>query len=289
VTAAAHELIAPLRKTNGLLAALRRPMARDELFAVLFILGCANGLMGRILVTLWTDGWIGLVAGDISWIVLFACFAGIWLLFVAEREEIRAADLAVGVLFLVLVALPMSPLSWVAVTGLALYILVFAKGGSARRRGAVILLALTIPMLWAALVMQLFSGPILGVDAFLAASLLGTERTGNVLAFGDGSGLLEVTPACSSFDNLMLGFLCFVTITQWADHRYRAIDLLWALLACLSVIAVNVIRIALTGLSPSNYAALHAPFPEAVAGNIILAMVVGFSLVSARRELFSRT
>jgi hypothetical protein len=43
------------------------------------------------------------------------------------------------------VILPIYPISWVAVTGLSLYILLFANGSwtSARTRAAIILLALT--------------------------------------------------------------------------------------------------------------------------------------------------
>jgi exosortase/archaeosortase family protein len=98
---------------------------------------------------------------------------------------------------------------------------------------------------------------------------------------------MVVTPACSSWGNLALGFICFVSITQWANHRWRAMDFLWCGLAIGSVIAVNVVRIALTE-SQANYKWLHSPGPEALAGNIILGLVVGFSWLSVRRELFSR-
>ena len=127
------------------------------------------------------DGWTGLLEVDISVIVLFACFAGISTLLQEDGDEIRSADLAVGGVFLILVMLPIFALSWLAVTGLSLYILLFANGGSARRRGALILLALTVPMLWSKLMFQFFAGPILEIDASLAAWLLGTDRVGNVL------------------------------------------------------------------------------------------------------------
>jgi exosortase/archaeosortase family protein len=282
----AQEFAVP--RGRKLAVALRRTMARDEFFAALAILACANGLFGRILLILKSDGWTGLVTGEISWILLFACFAGISLLLQGEREEIRAADFWIALVFLALVALPIFSLSWVALTGLGLYILLVAKRGSARWRGAMILLALTVAGLGSTILMQLFPMPILAIDASLASSLLGTDRVGNMVGFGDGSGRMVVTPACSSFGNLALGFICFVSITQWANHRWRAMDFLWCGLAIGSVIAVNVVRIALTGLSQANYKWLHSPEPEAVAGNIILGLVVGFSLLSVRRELFSR-
>jgi exosortase/archaeosortase family protein len=285
VTATPNELTLP---RHGLIGALQHSMSRDGFFAGLYILGCANGLLGRILLTLNRDGWTGLLEVDVSVIVLFACFAGISILLQEDRDEIRFADLAVGGIFLILVILPIFALSWLAVTGLSLYILVFANENSARRRGALILLALTVPMLWSKLVFQFFAGPILAIDASLAAWLLGTDRIGNVVGFGDGSGYLVIAPACSFLANTSLAFLCWVSVTQWAKHQWSRIDILWSLLACTSVIAVNVARIALTGLSQSHYEAIHGQFGNMVFGAIILALTVGVSVLSARRELFSR-
>src|SRR6476660_3357597 len=112
VTATAHEMAVPSR---GFVAALRHSISRDEFFAGLYILGCANGLLGRVLLTLNSDGWTGLLEVDISVIVLFACFAGISTLAQGRsREEIRSADLAVAGIFLILVILPMFALSWLA-------------------------------------------------------------------------------------------------------------------------------------------------------------------------------
>ena len=136
MTATTNELTASRR---GLVAALRDSISRNEFFAGLYILGCANGLLGRILLSFNSDGWMGILGGDISVIVWFACFAGVSMMAQEDKEEIRFADLAVAAVFLILVILPIFSLSWVAVTGLSLYILLFANGSPARKRGAVIL------------------------------------------------------------------------------------------------------------------------------------------------------
>src|SRR5271166_1272818 len=264
-------------------------MPRDQFFAGLYILGCANGLLGRIVQSLSFDDWTGALSGiDINVIMLFACYAGISALLCEDKDEIRSADLAVGVVFLILVSLPIGPLSWVAVTGLSLYILVFANGGAERRRGAIILLALTVPMVWSRLLFQLFAKPILDIDAALVASLLGTNRVGNMVGFADGSGYMIVLPACSSLANMSLAFLCWVTITQWAKHRWSPMDIVWSLLACASVITVNVTRICLMGLSQSHYHAIHSQWGDMVTNSIMLALMVGLSVLGARRELFAR-
>src|SRR5262249_3940222 len=146
-------------------------------------------------------------------VVLFACFAGLSALLGEEKKHaIQPADLAVALIFLGLVALPISPLSWVAVTGLSFYILIFANGDAGRARGAIILLAVTVPMLWSRMVFQFFAKPILDIDATLVATLLGTHQTGNMVQFVDGSGYMVVLPACSSLANMSLAFLCWISV-----------------------------------------------------------------------------
>jgi hypothetical protein len=269
--------------------ALRTSLTRNQFFAGLYILGCANGLLGRIVQSINFDNWTGAVIGiDLNVVVLFACFAGLSAMLSEDRETIRSTDLAVAAAFLGLVILPIYPLSWVAVTGLSLYILLFANDGLQRRRGALILLALTVPMLWSRLLFQFFAKPILDIDASLVAALLGTERVGNLVHFADGSGYMVVLAPCSSLANMSLAFLSWVSITLWAKHRWSAIDLLWSSLACASVIAVNVTRISLMGVSRGYYEAIHGQWGDLVTNSIMLILMVAFSVLGARRELFAR-
>jgi len=286
VTATSNGLSVPSR---GAVAALRPLVPRNEFFAGLYILGLANGIVGRIYSTTNFDDWTGVgLSLDINVIVLFACFAGVSAILRGDREQIRSPDLAVAAVFLMFTALPIFGLSWLAVTGLSTYILLFAKGSSPLQRGSVILLALTVPMLWSKLLFRLFAKQILDIDALLVASLLGTDRIGNMVGFVDGSGHMVVLPACSSFANMSLAFLCWISITQWAEHRWSPWDLFWSFLVCASVIAVNVTRMSLMGLSHRHYEIIHTDLGDMVANLIILCLMLGFSVLGARRELFSR-
>jgi exosortase/archaeosortase family protein len=288
VTTTSNELTVPRR---GLLAAVR-DMRRNEFFAGLYILGCANGLVGRSLYTFSLEGWTGAVAGlEMNVIVLFACFVGVYLIASGNRdhqERIRGWDLVVGLVFLGIVILPSYPLSWVAVTGFSLYILFFANDGSERRRSALVLLALAFPMLWSRLIFQLFARPLLELDATMVTWLLGTERIGTTVRFADNSGYMVISPACASWGNISYVFLCWIAVTQWANHRWSPKDLLWLSLACVSLVAVNVTRIAVTGLSYAHYETIHNQYGEAVLGTIGLCLIIGFTVLGSRRELFSR-
>jgi hypothetical protein len=271
------------------LSTLCNAIPRNEFFAVLYILGCANGLLGRVILSFQFSDWEGALSGaDINVIMLLACFAGISLVSENSVEHLEPRDLGVGLVFLALVSLPIFPLSWVAVTVLSLYILAFANAQAARVRGALILLAMTAPMLWSRLLFQIFAKPILDIDATLVSLLLGTDRTGNMVGFLDKSGYMIVLPACSSLANMSLALLCWVAITQWVGHRWTVRDVLWAALACVSVIAVNVTRISLMGFNHQNYQLIHSSWGDMITNSIMLALMIAVTVLGARREIFAR-
>jgi hypothetical protein len=262
-------------------------VARGEFFAALLVLGCVNGLGSRIIQSVNRLGWADALSNtfEISVIVWLSCIAGIAIILRDRTAEVRSADFAVGAGFLFLVILPIGALSWLAVAVLCLYVLV-SKNDPALRRGAVILLATTVPMLWSRMLFQFFANPILEVDASLVGWLLGTHRTGNMVEFADGSGFLVILPTCSSLANVSLAFLCWVTVSQFVGHKKSAYDLLWCFLACASVVAVNVTRISLMGLNHVQYDEIHNHWGDAVANTIILGLTIGFSVLGVRRELF---
>jgi hypothetical protein len=120
-----------------------RGLQRDELFGALYLLGCLNGLFGRFIQAARADGPLAAALSiDINVIVFFACFAGLSVMFSTVGQgvgdqRIRGLDIVVAAFFLILVALPIYPLSWVAVTGLSLYVVLCARDNSDRVRAAI--------------------------------------------------------------------------------------------------------------------------------------------------------
>ncbi|WP_407180087.1 hypothetical protein [Bradyrhizobium sp. STM 3562] len=268
---------------------LQMRLSRAEFFAGLFIIGCANGLAGKIVASADLRGWANAALGtfDISAIVLASCIAGIGLVLRSTAGKIRAADLAVGAVLLLLVTLPVAALAWAAVTALSLYILIFANFDDSGRRGAVILLATTVPMLWSRMLFYLFAKPILMADASLVAWMLDTHRTGNMLEFADHSGTLVIFERCSSLANMSLALLCWVTVSQLTRHKPSPSDFLWCFLACASVVGVNVLRLSVMGLSLSHYDALHDPLGESIVNIATLGLIVGISFWGVKDDAIS--
>lgn len=274
---------------GGSVARLAKELTRGEFFAGLFALGCASGLASRLIQSIHRLGWVDALLGtfEISVIVWASCAAGISLVLQDKGIGIRSSELVLGTAFVLLALLPIGPLSWLAVTALSLYIISTAEVSSLRR-GAVILLATTVPMLWSRLLFQFFAEAILRIDASLVGWLLGMRRTGDIVEFADGSGVLVILPACSSLANVSLALLCWVTLSQLVSHKKSVYDLLWSLMACFSVVAVNVTRISVMGLSQWHYATFHSSWGDAVANTTILSLMIGFCMLGVRRELSQR-
>jgi hypothetical protein len=265
-------------------------LSRDELFATLFILGCLNGLGSQVTQSVRVSGWTDALLSTfgISAIVWIACFGGLSLILRDKMGIIRPLDLMLGLALLLLIALPITALSWLAVTILCLYVLLFTDPSSSQRRGTLILLATTVPMLWSRLLFRYFANFILEIDASFIGLLLGTGHMGNLVRFADQSGNLLISPYCSSLANVSLSFVTWVTISQWLSHRWSIKDLGWCFLAAISVIVINVIRISLMGLSEMHYQLIHNYWGDMIANLLILGLMVGLCLLGVKRELFAR-
>lgn len=264
-------------------------LRRGEYFAGLYVIGCASGFSSRMVQSTQEIGWAASLFSTfgISLIVWGSCIAGVSLVLRDKARGVRAPEILLGSVFISLVVLPVGALSWIAVAGLSLYILFFT-GSIAIRRGASILLAVTVPMLWSRVLFNFFAQPILDADAAIVSWLLDTYRNGNLVGFADGSGQLAIYPPCSSLANVSLAILCWVALSEVTLHKKSTCDFLWCVAACAGVVAVNVSRMAIMGLSQGHYYTVHNQWGDMVANVITLALIVGISAAGVRRELFQR-
>jgi len=265
-------------------------MSRSEYFAALCILGCINGIGARAIQAIATQGLVEATFStfDVGAPVWIACAIAVSLLLEDHGDRITITDIAAGATFLVLVALPVGGASWVGLTVLGAYLLHVAGATTSRQRGAKVLLAITIPMLWSPLLFRFFSEFILQIDATLVGRILGTATAGNLVRFADGNGDLVILPTCSSLAGLSLVVLCWVALSQTVQHSGSAKDTVWCVLAGISVVAVNVTRISIMGLSEAHYQVLHSAWGNLAANMLTLCLVAGFCILGVRRELFAR-
>jgi hypothetical protein len=191
--------------------------------------------------------------------------------------------------------LPFDALSWMALTGLALYILCdpsVSHGTSVpshAHRGAWILLAVTGATLWGRLLLLCANGPVLRADAVLVGWLTGMDTLGNTVRFAGSGDYVWIAPPCSSLANISLAVLCWVFFAQLRALRWSLRHAGWCLLACISVIAINVTRIGLTVLHPEQFDLIHGQPGATVANWLTVAAVLGICSWGTHRVYFAPT
>ena len=271
-------------------AVIKAPMSRDHFFCGLLILAAANGLVGRAVTNVVTVGWSEALLGSfgISAMVPIACFAALRLLYRSGlREIITIPDALIGLVVFSMTILP-ARFGWLALAVLSLYMLCVAPAQSPRRRGALIALAVTGPMLWGPTLMEVFGQPILKADTILVSTLIGTDRVGNIFSSvigSDGSHVnFAVGPDCSSLHGISIAILAWITIINTVGSTWSARHLVWVLLAAVAVLAVNVSRLSLIGLLPAYYPAIHGSPGSEIAAWLSLALIVTISLLGVGRE-----
>lgn len=244
---------------SNTVAGCRLWLTRNELYCGLAIVGFANGVSERARDEIARSGVAGAFFNtfDVSVVVWAALIVVLWLLLRAEPERVRGADAAVGVAASVAFLLPVPSLAWLAIAGIAAWLVWTSTPRSRLRRAAVVLGALTVPMLWARLLFASLSNTLLAIDAKLVGWLVGTQSAGNAIPFADGSGMLFLEPACSSLTNLSLALLCGVIFVKAYDRQWTGSIIATLLLACAATVAINVTRISVIGVFPVTYEVMH--------------------------------
>ena len=285
--AAAHEP-SPIERDRWRLSGW---ISRGQLFAGLLILPCANGLAARAIEASRELGWQAVTAGfNVSAIVWLAVLASLGLVLRTGEEKVKAIDLFIGAIVVALTAAPVPKLSWVALTLSSIYISRASPAGSVMQRGSLICLALTAPMAWGPTLMHAYFEPFQRIDALFVSAITGTDRLGSLVQLADGSGYLLIAQGCSSFHNVSLAMLGWVTVSQFVGTNHGIYQQLrWCLLAGAAVLTVNVVRISLIALHPSYYDLLHGPIGETVANWISFGLIAGICYFGVRHDLPARS
>ena len=184
--------------------------------------------------------------------------------------------------------LPAPFVVWLSTTAAATVFLVANRGDSAIGAAGAVLLALSFNGFWGPKFFDLFAFYVLHVDAVLVGATLsmtqqGMGWDGTIIGTPDAHRVLIYAP-CSSFHNISLGLLCWVSITKLVRVRWVRGDAVFALLVCLAVLACNGSRLYLMALSPEGYAYWHTGAGEQVAAWITSSAVLAISLWGALRR-----
>ncbi len=276
--------------SGGVAQPARRSLSRDDLYLATLAVGVANGLFATAQKSSLTNGVLAAAGAtfDVSAIVWIATSTALWLGAMAKTDA-RAPnrlDWALIIVANALVLLPYGPLAWIAVTLTAARIITLKAAEDRIARAAWILIAVSVPMFWSKLLFVFLADIVLGFDAVLAASILGTARSGNLVGFADGSGVFQIYPACSSVVGISLSMVLWMTAIKGLGRRWTLQDGLWCILGASLVAATNVARLALIGWFPARFELIHGSVGNHVAGWLAIVVMAGACAIGLRRELF---
>lgn len=252
----------------------------------LALAGLANGFAARAITSIGEQGWYGALFStfDISAIVWIACFILLRRLWEAEPVAARPLDIALAALCIPAFLLPLGQASWVALSVVAVRMIASGPNRPAWRDAGLLLLAICLPMFWARLLLSVFSGPLLDLDATLVGALLGVPAAENTVPLADGSGVLWIAPACSSVLNIALTLVCAAALVTGHRLRWSRRLVTWTLATCAVVSAINILRLCALARFPEHYEALHGPEGGAGFAFLILVAMVGMMAFAVKHE-----
>jgi exosortase/archaeosortase family protein len=262
-------------------------LSRPALFAVTGSVAAVNGFAGKIATAFSTKPVIEalLDLGGVSAIVWFAVYSLFAIAGEARpTEKPLRGDRAVCATTLVLSFLPFN---FAAAVGLLLagaYLALRSPSGSIGRRIAILMLALTGPLIWGRFLLALMGPQLLGLDARLAGLVANAPVQGNVVAL-HGGGRLYVALGCSSVHNMSLAVLLFVALTQMLRVRYSRRMVATGAAAALAMAVVNVLRLAALARFPQYFELLHTGWGGTLFGVLSFVAAAAIIFGGIRAEL----
>jgi exosortase/archaeosortase family protein len=174
----------------------------------------------------------------------------------------RPRDFFVTVALCLVVFARTNSMLWVGATGIAIYLWFFSAGDRKLRAAGIVLAALSVQELWGHLFFDLFAVHLLRAEAAVVGTLLDVARPGtvwqdNMIIEPNGYGVVLLAAGCSSFHNLSLAMLCWLTVSRWRDQDWRARDFAIGAAIGGTMILFNIARICLMAWNIDLYHYWH--------------------------------
>jgi exosortase/archaeosortase family protein len=177
------------------------------------------------------------------------------------RPGANMRDILIALALCLPLFLPTTRTIKVLALGAAIFFWIRGRGDPKLRAAGVVLGALTIQEYWGHIIFDLFALPLLRAETAVVGTLVqaaraGTVWQGNVITGPSGFGII-VYSGCSSFHNLSLAMLCWLTVSRLRNQDWRSRDLLVGCVIGATMIACNVMRLCLMAWSADLYEYWH--------------------------------
>jgi hypothetical protein len=173
----------------------------------------------------------------------------------------RTRDVLIVMALCLLLFLPTERMIWVVASGIAVYVWSCSRGDLSMRAAGVVLAALSVQEFWGHLFFNLIAMPLLRAETAVVGTVLqlthaGTMWRDNIITTASGDGIV-LFPYCSSFHNVSLALLCWLTLTRLRHLTWRRHDFVVGGLAAGTMVLLNTARLYLMALDVGAYHFLH--------------------------------
>ena len=218
----------------------------------------------------------------VAWYAIFSLIADS-----TRTSPARSSDIVLAIAVIASGVLTARSAHWLAVTAGALYFMARDRDDIALRAAGAVMLALAFNGFWGPRLFEFFAYYLLQADAALVGAALSATKTGilwsETVVGATADHAIIVYGPCSSFHNISLGLLCWVTLTKLARPRWVARDI-WVGLAIVAVvIALNASRLYLMSLSVDGFVYWHESTGAQIFAWATTLSVLAISLFGALR------
>jgi exosortase/archaeosortase family protein len=204
------------------------------------------------------------------------------------RQVARMRDILIALALCLPLFLPTTRTIKVLALGAAFFFWTRGRDDPKLRAAGTVFAALTIQEYWGHIVFDLFALPLLRaetavVGALMHAARAGTVWQGNVITGPSGFGIILYS-GCSSFHNLSLAMLCWLTVSKLRNRDWRSRDLIIGCVIGATMIACNVMRLCLMAWSADLYEYWHNGLGAQIFAVGASVLVLFLSLYGSRPE-----
>lgn len=233
--------------------------SRAVVFACGGVLAALNGQAGYLFQRLHTSGLpaAAFELGGISVVIWFAMYATLKIGFEGAGEALRPWDLWILAAVILLTIAPVSIAASGALLFSAVYLLLTTRPRQLERRVALVLCALTGPLIWGPALIAIVPQALLDLDAQIVAFLIGTPVHGNVVGALGGGDEVVIGGPCSSVHNISLAVLLWTTAAALFKVRINAQYMVVGVAMVALMFSLNIARVAAIGTFPQDYEFLH--------------------------------
>lgn len=191
-----------------------------------------------------------------AWYAIFRLLASSDPTPVARLRDVLFPAVLCGLIFI-----PSSRIIWVTALGLGIFGWLFNAGDIKLRSAAIVLAALSVQEFWGRIVFKLFALPLLRAETAVVGTILQAIRTGTVwqdnVIIGPGGHGIVVYDGCSSFHNLSVAALCWVTVRSLQHRPWEARDFATGFAVGATMVLFNVARLCLMAWDANLYQYWH--------------------------------